>query len=234
MQSRFMIERTTGALMMLVVPLAVVGIAGSPGVGSGEPYFSEDFPTFVRHLNEHARSLGFMFAAGAAMIAASVLLYSTFRHHGVRLATAGAGALFAAGVLFVASAVAGVRLHALAEVWRDGGVAGDATWLASKATVEYVSTFSFLAIFAIAVSFVTVGALIARGTPPPRWVGVLGLVGAGAVLVAMPGIAAQVEAFWMLMMLGLLVVLISFVVTGGWLLVRGTRPPAGPGGTAEA
>jgi hypothetical protein len=50
----------------------------------------------------------------------------------------------------------------------------------------------------------------------------------------MPGMAADVEASWMLMMLGVLVVFISFVVTGGWLLVRGTRPPAGPGGTAEA
>ncbi len=172
--------------------------------------------------------------AGATMIAASVLLYSTFRHHGARLAVAGAGALFAAGVLFVASAVAGVRLHTLAEVWRNGGVAGDPAWVAANATVEYVETFGFLAALAMAVSFVTVGALIARGTPLPRWVGVLGLVGASAVLLAMPGMAADIEASWMLMMLGVLVVFISFVVTGGWLLVRGTRPPVGPAGTAEA
>ncbi len=229
MQSKFVIERTTGALMVMIVLLTIGGIAGSPPVGSGEPYFSEDFPGFVQQLDAHARSLGLTFAAGAAMIAASVLLFSTFRSHGTRLAIASAGALAVAGVMFVATAVAGVRLHALAEVWRDGGVRGDTTWLAAASTANYVESLGILAVFAMAASFVTVGALIARGTPLPRWLGVLGLVGAGTVLLAMPGLATGVEAFWMITMLGVLVLLAAIVVTGGWLLVRGTRPLAGRG-----
>ena len=100
MQSKFMIECTTGALMVMIVLLAVVGMAGGPNIGSGEPYFSEGFLPLAQNLNDQARSVAFMFAAGAAMIAASLLLYSTFRGHGVRLAAAGAAALSVAGVGF--------------------------------------------------------------------------------------------------------------------------------------
>ena len=234
MQSKFMIERTTGALMVMIVLLAVVGMAGGPNIGSGEPYFSEGFLPLAQNLNDQAWSVAFMFAAGAAMIAASLLLYSTFRGHGVRLAATGAAALSVAGVGFVASGVAGVRLYALAGVWSDGGLRGDAAWRAADTTVQYIEFFGIAAILALAVSFVTIGALITRSAPMPRWVGVLGLVGAGTILLSMPGLGTGVEAFWLLMFLGVLIVLVAFVVTGGWLLVRGTRPPAGPGGAAAA
>ena len=62
MQSTFVIERSTGVVMLLIILLVLAAFLGTHGVGSDEPYFSEDFPTFTRNLGEHTRQLIFQFA----------------------------------------------------------------------------------------------------------------------------------------------------------------------------
>ena len=77
MQSTFVIERTTGVLMLLIILFALASFVGEHSTGSGEPYFSEDFPTFARNLGDHTRQLIFQFALAATLLPAGALLYLT-------------------------------------------------------------------------------------------------------------------------------------------------------------
>ena len=132
-------------------------------------------------------------------------------------------------MLFFAGAVAGVRLHALAGVWRDGGTLGDGVWFAARDATGVVEALSIFGFLAFAASFFVFGVVIARSTPLPRGLGVLALGSAIVTSLGVGGlIVTDADAFWVVSMLGLFAVLVSFVVTGGWLLLRGTRPPAGP------
>ena len=234
MQSRFMIERTTGVLMLLIVLLAVAQAVGATGVGSEEGHFRSTFPNFARDLSYHSRALIFRFAFGGVLIATAGLLYLTFRPHVRAFAAAGAAALLVSAALFFAAAVAGVRLQTLAEVWRDGGVPGDVVWLSARTTTNWVENLSSLGALMFAVSFVTFGAMFARSAPALRWIGVLSIAGAGVAAFAIVGVFAGLEELpWYAFGLGLLGVVISLVVTGGWLVVRGTRQAPGPASAAD-
>ena len=228
MQSRFVIERTTGVAMLLIVLLAVAAIGLGPGISGSEPYFTYDFPSFTRQLDGHALQLVFQFAFAAAMIPAAALLYLTFRPHVGRFAILGAITLLASAALMTAAAVASVRLHTLADVWNDGGARGDAVWLSARSAAGLVEGLSIAGVLAFVASFATFGVMIARSTPLPRALGLATLAGGGLMVLALVGMgAAGGDGFWFVLMLGMLAVLLSIVVTGGWLVVRGTRPAPG-------
>ena len=122
-----------------------------------------------------------------------------------------------------------MRLHALAGLWRDGGTRGDSVWFAAQDATGFAETLSVVALLAFAASFFVFGVVIARSTPLPRGLGVFALGGAFVAALETGGLAiTSGDAFWVVAMLGLLAMLLSFVATGGWLLVRGTRAWAGP------
>ena len=114
-------------------------------------------------------------------------------------------------------------------MWRDSGAPGDSVWFAARDATGFASTFALLGLLAFAASFFVFGVVIARSTPLPRGLGVIALGGAIVTSLGVGGlIVTDGDAFWAVAMLGLLAVMLAFVVSGGWLLLRGTRPPAGP------
>ena len=70
MQSTFVIERSTDVIMLLIILFGIASFAGGHGTDSGEPYCSQDFPTFARNLGDHTRQLIFQFALATALIPA--------------------------------------------------------------------------------------------------------------------------------------------------------------------
>ena len=102
MQSTFAIERTTGVIMLLIILLGAASFVGGHSTGSGEPYFTNDFPTFARNLGNHTRQLIFQFALATTLLPAAALLYLTFRPQRRGIAAAGALALVTSSVLFFA------------------------------------------------------------------------------------------------------------------------------------
>jgi hypothetical protein len=84
-------------------------------------------------------------------------------------------------------------------------------------------TFAFLAMAGIAPSFASFGVVIARSRALPRGVGLPALVGGVVVAVCLPLLATGVEVVWLFLMAGMVRVAVSFVLTAGWLAVRGTR-----------
>ena len=230
MRSTFVIERSSG-LVMVLLALLIAGTLSRPGISGEEPYFSSDFPDFARNLDSVLRATLFQFALGVATFGAAVLLYLTFRPHSRLGAAVGALALVVAGVLFIAGAVAGLQLHALAEDWREAGsVRGDAIWLDARDAAERVESLGFLAFIAVASSFASFGVVIARSAALPRALGWPALVGGATAVGSIPlwAIGLTADAAWLVTMLGLLGVAASFLLTAGWLTIRGTRRPNAP------
>ena len=138
----------------------------------------------------------------------------------------GALTLAVAGVLFIVGAVAGLQLHALAEDWRAAGsVPGDAIWLDARDAAGLVSAFGFFAMGALALSFASFVIVIARSRALPRGVGLPALAGGIVVVVCLPLLATGIEIVRLFLMAGMLSVAASFLLTAGWLTLRGTRRP---------
>ncbi len=238
MRSTFVIERGSGLVMLLII-LLIAGTLSRPGISGEEAYFAWNFPSFARNLDSFYRATLFQFAVGAVTFIAAGLLYLTFRPYSRAGAALGGVALALAGVLFIAGAVAGLQLHSIAGEWRDAGhVPGDAKWLEARDAAGLVSGFGSLALGIMALRFLSFGAVIARRAALPRALGFPAIIGALLVVAAFGfgaigfGVAAPVgEAGWLVFMLGLLAVATSFVLTAGWLTVRGTRD-RGPSGSA--
>jgi hypothetical protein len=218
------IERSSGLVMLLMVLLFAGGLSG-PGIGSSEPYFTEDFPALVADRGDHLRAVVFQFLAAGAVIAAAWLLYVTFRTPSPAAARFGAIALATAGVLFLGAAVAAARLYLLADDWSSGGVPGDAAWRSAKTAAEIYSTLAFFGGFAFLASFGAFGMLFARRRVLPRPLGWLGLAGGALAILSLLVLGAGVSTGWYFMMLGLLVVFVAFALTAAWLVVRGVAHP---------
>jgi hypothetical protein len=235
MKSTFVIERGSGLVMLLVI-LLMAGTLSGPGISGEEPYFTYDFPNFTRSLDSAYRATLFQFAVGGVTFVAAGLLYLTFRPYSRAGATLGGAALALAGVIFIAGAIAGLQLHALAGEWRDTGhVRGDATWLQARDAAGLVENSAFFGMGILALSFLSFGAVIARSAALPRAFGFPAMIGAVIVVASFVvwAIGPIAEAGWFVFMLGLLAVTASFVLTAGWLTIRGTRRP-GPSGPAAA
>ena len=223
-QSTFVIERTTGVAVLMLVLFMVLGIALGPGLSGGEPYFTYDFPAFTRGLSGFTWQLIFKAAFAVAVLPTTVLLYLTFRPHVGRIALIGAVSLVASSLSSFTAVIYGVQLTAHATIWRAGGAPRDAVWFAARDAAAVLEAFSVIAGVLFLLSFVVFGAMIVQRTMLPRAIGLLAL---GGVVVA---VAATAVFGWYGLMGGLAIVMLSIVVTGVWLIVRGTRRPAGPSG----
>ena len=232
MRSTFVIERSSGLVMVLVV-LLIAGALTRRGISGDEPYFSYAFSDFARQLDSVYRATLFQVAVGVATFFAAGPLYLTFRPHSKAATAVGGLALVVAAVLFIASGVAGLHLHSLADRWLEGGaVRGDAIWFEARDAAKQQEAFGVFAFVAVAFSFASFGVIIARSAALPRALGWPALVGGAIAVASIPmwAIGLTADVAWYVFMLGLLGVAASFLLTAGWLTIRGTRRPAAPAG----
>jgi hypothetical protein len=222
MQSTFVIERTTGVAVLMVVLFMVLGVVLGPGLSGGEPYFTGDFPAFTRGLTSFTWRLIFQAAFAVAALPTAALLYLTFRPHVGRVALIGAASLVASSLTNFAAVVFGVQLTAHATIWRAGGAPRDTVWFAARDAATGLEALSFIAALLFLLSFIVFGAMIVQRAMLPRAIGLLALGGVVAT------VAATAAFGWYGLMGGIAVVMLSIVVTGGWLIARGTSRPAGP------
>lgn len=227
MRSMFMIERGTG-LVMLLISLLIMGAMSGPGISGSEPYFTDDFPALANDLDALFRAALFRVAVGVAVIPAAGLLYLTFRPHSKTVAALGAGALMVTSVLFMVGGLVTLELHALAGDWREAGrVPGDVTWFEARDAASRLEAMGLFAIMGLGLSFAGFGVIIARSAVLPRPLAWLALAG-GAVLLASLPLWSVGDWAWYVFMAGTLGVTIAFLLTAGWLTIRGTRRTAPP------
>lgn len=215
MLSKATIERITGVLLLVVIPVIIVTAVTDSGVdtrvdefrGSLEDAADEEARNFV--------SAGFGFLMSGLFVAIGAALYVTFRSYERFLSLLGAFGFLAAGVSFMLSMAAGLAFTELASEFGDAsGVEADQIVPAARA-VALASDWSLLAGFAFfGLGLLALGILIVRRRPLPRWLGWLAAI--SGVLTAVGG------PTWFLLILGLLLSFVWLIVAGGWLAWRGT------------
>jgi hypothetical protein len=223
MLSRGFVVRSAGFAMLAILGL-VAGMAVTDyGIGSEEQYFRDEFPAFARSTDE--RGLGLVFGGILALvgiIGAGALL-QTFRPYQPWLASIGAATLMLAGVLLVASVTAGLALVDLAEEWTArGAVAGDGVWVSARRVAEIYEGMGFLALMLIVASLASFGTLVIWKGPLPRWVGSLGMVSGGLLLLALVTLALSIGVGWFILMASMVCGALWLAVTGSWLILKGT------------
>ena len=222
MRSTFVIERSTG-LVMLLVALLLVGAMSGPGISGSEPYFSEDFPGFANDRDAVMRAAILRLIVGVATIPTAILLYLTFRPYSRIIAGLGALGLVGAGVLFVFGGIVTLQLHDLAERWLEGGaVVGDASWREARDKSSVLERTGLFAFMALGLSFAGFGVVIARTAALPRFVAWLSIASGAVLLVSLP-LWSFGDWAWYPFMVGTLSMFASFFLAAGWLTLRGTR-----------
>ncbi len=209
------IERITGILFLLIVPVSVVTVFTDPGVDTRVNEFRGSLQNVADSEAENFVSLGFGFLMSGLFVATGAALYVTFRSYERLLSLLGAFGFLAAGVSFTASMVAGVALNDLAEEFGGThGVQADQIVPAARA-VAIVSDGALFAGFGFfGLGLLALGILIIRRQPLPRWLGWLAAVSGILMAVGIPT--------FFLMILGLLLSLVWLIVAGGRLVWRGT------------
>jgi len=127
-------------------------------------------------------------------------------------------------VLFISGAVVWLQLHSIAEDWvAAGSVPRDARWFEAQDAAALGGVLSGSALVLLLLSFLSFIAVIVRGGAVPRALAIPAAVGVVTFVWAIGSIGA---AGWRVSMVGVLAVAASFVLTAGWLTLRGTRRPS--------
>lgn len=236
MLPKIAIERTTGVLLLLIVALSAALAAVDFGVDVSQENFRDDLREIAQNQGRFAAGLVLSSVISLVMVGAAGALYGTFRPHEPTLAMVGAFALLAGGVLLLAGAGAGVALHDLAGEWSGAGGAQSGQVFTSARAValmfEFLGIVSFFLLFGGLLAF---GGLIAWTGAMPRWLGALAVL-SGVLLVLGLTVGLITGALWDVIMGSalpagvswlingsVLAALLWLLVTGGWLLVRGTE-----------
>lgn len=238
MLSKIAIERTTGVLLLLVVALTAALASVGFGVDVSQEHFREDFnDKIVQSQDRFAAGLVLSSVMSLVMVGSAGSLYSTFRLHEPTLATVGAYGFLAGGTLLLVGAGTGAALHDLAGEWSAlSGARAEQVFTSARAVAlafEFLGIVSFFVLLGGVLAF---GGLIAWTGAMPRWLGALAVL-SGVLLVLGLTVGLLTGALWDLVMgsfIGtglfsylingsLLAALLWLLVTGGWLLVRGTE-----------
>lgn len=242
MLSKITIERTAGVLLLLIVALFAALTFVEFGLDVSQEHFREGFrDKIVQNQDRFAAGLVLSSVMSVVMIGAAGALYSTFRPHEPTLATVGAYGLLAGGVLLLAGAGSGVALHDLAGEWSaTGGAQAEQVLTSARAVALVFAFFANIAFFLLFGGVSAFGALIAWTGAIPRWLGWLavfsgvlqalsltvGLV-TGALWDMVMGSAIGTGLFSYLIFGSFFSAVLWLLITGGWLLVRGTQEATG-------
>ena len=130
-----------------------------------------------------------------------------------------------AGVML--SGVVELQLHSIAEDWVAAGSSLlDARWLEARDAADLGGKLAGFALALLTLSFLSFGAVIARSAALPRALGLLAVIGAIIIAAAFASYAiGPIGGYtsWKIYMVGFVGATASFVLTAGWLTLRGTR-----------
>ena len=217
-----MIERSTGLLMLLAVGSLVALMASGYGIGAEQQYFRDDFPRLARDLDGFKASLVVGAIVGSMLIVTAAALSHTLRSRDSLLASIGAFGLLAAGVIMLIDVGAGRSLYDLAAQWRDaGGAEGDPIWISARAVALIYEGLAGLSMMLLVGSLFAFGGAVVQQAVLPRPLGWLPIAG-GVVLALALIVGAVTDGGWYLLMASVLIGLVWLLLTGGWLLLRGT------------
>ena len=195
-----------------------VQVATRTASNDSQIVFSDSLQMIAQNQALYLTSMYASVISNALLAGLAAGLYSTFRIYQPDLARAGAFLLLATAVVSMVAAVAGLALASLAQEFV--GVTGNQeNSLASSAqAVEVFRAYAGRTGFTFsALSLLAFGGLISWQGPIPKWLGWLG------ILVGVMMLLIWSESATLLHRIGGTGYLVWLAITGGWLVLRGTR-----------
>ena len=195
-----------------------VQVATRTASNDSQIVFSDSLQMIAQNQALYLTSMYASVISNALLAGLAAGLYSTFRIYQPDLARAGAFLLLATAVVSMVAAVAGLALASLAQEFV--GVTGNQeNSLASSAqAVEVFRAYAGRTGFTFsALSLLAFGGPISWQGPIPKWLGWLG------ILVGVMMLLIWSESATLLHRIGGTGYLVWLAITGGWLVLRGTR-----------
>ena len=231
------INRIAGVALLLLALGIILSIVLSSVATDADPFDRDEIQEFLTDIDDNRAAAVITIAVDITIdafigIVVAALVYLLFRDRNRLLALSGFALLLAGNAAFIASDTADAALIVLAEDFAEKGGpagigAGDAVILEVARGVAIWSLVAEQAAFtAIGLGFAAIGSLIAWApagqVTPPRWLGWLAVL-AGAAIAA-SWLLAVADAFFFLVIVGGIALLIFLASLGIWLLMQ---PEAG-------
>lgn len=230
MLTKAAIDRLTGGLLLALGVALFVAVVTDIGVDPTRREFQDSLEHALEARSQYLTSKVFALASGVLWIAVASMLYAVFHSHDRTLALMGSSLLMVVGVSFLIHASAGFALADLAEEFAESRDAEAGAVFTSARAVAFIGTADIFGLFTVLpFGLLSLGALISWTKAVPAWLGWLALAVALLLLVT-GGIwiggfwdAFDMYVIWDYGIMGFLGVMLWLVLTGGWLLWRGSQ-----------
>lgn len=220
------IDYLAGSLLIGIVVTVLVSLAVVPIT---DETFREDAAEYLMKIADDrglfATFIGLDLASNLLGIGAAAALYLVFRSHDRNLALLGSAGFLAASVIFLTGNMIMIALESLAKDYAAATGAGAAAVLLSARPIGLMLDSVFvMGGTGLAIGFLSYGLIVLRTGAVPKWIGYVGILGG---IVAPFGWLLFVEIdLQYIGVIGTMIGLLFILLTGGWLVWKGSKEAA--------
>jgi hypothetical protein len=215
------LERIAGGLLVVYMAAVIVSVAARVASSADQEPFRASLQLIGANQGLYLTSLTSNLISSFLLAALAGGLYLTFRLYQWNLALLGAFMFLAAGLIWTVSNISGLALAQLAQEFAAASGSQADMLMTSARAVELMREFAGKTAFSLAaLGLLAFGGLIAWSRAMPRWLGWL------AVIVGILTLFIWYDAAPALHRIGGAGYLLWLLLTGGWLLLRGTKDSA--------
>lgn len=220
------IDYLAGSLLIGIVVTVLVSLAVVPIT---DETFREDAAEYLMKIADDrglfATFIGLDLASNLLGIGAAAALYLVFRSHDRNLALLGSAGFLAASVIFLTGNMIMIALESLAKDYAAATGAGAAAVLLSARPIGLMLDSVFvMGGTGLAIGFLSYGLIVFRTGAIPKWMGIVGVLGG---IVAPFGWLLFVEInLQYIGVIGTMIGLLFILLTGGWLVWKGSKAAA--------
>ena len=214
------LERITGILLIALIPAFILSTFAVSEVDTYEKTFRVALKEIADDRATLMMGTGFLLVASLMCVALAALLYLVFRPHEPALALLGTFGFLATGFAFMVGGFVGAGLIDLAGDFAKAAPTGASAIVTSARPLAVIleSAFYIGANLGLALSALVFGTLVVWSKALPWWLGALAIAGAC--------LTPSIYVFWYTGIIGVMVILLWLLLTGGWMVMRGTREVA--------
>lgn len=223
MLSKTSIDRVAGGLLLAFLVAFVVAFTAGPDLDTRQEEFSETLQEIADDEALWLKTGAFLMVASLVAIGLAGALYQAFRPHERALALFGALGFVAFSLALMMSFIGGTALNEMAQEFASASGVQASVVVTSARPVALITEFALVTGFAafLPVSLLVFGALITRIGVVPRLLGWLAV--ASGVLIPFFWLSSLIDNIWFVGFIGSLGGLLWFLITGFWMLLKGTR-----------
>ena len=225
MLSKGGIERIAGILLLLLPVFVIVSIVTKVEIDTDIDEFRGSLQDIANDSGRHLIGVSFALIADLLAVALAGAFYLVFRSHERSLALLAAFGFLAMGLMFAVEEMSGFALYSLAKQFETAVNPAADSIVTSALAIALIGEFAHeIAITFFGLAVLLSGVLIVRSGAVHRLIG--WPAGLGGFLMLFHWLRFLQEDRIFIARVGLIGTLIFFLLTGIWLLLRGTQETA--------